>query len=844
MNVLRSWMVLPVIYAVLTGSLWVSAFTPAHATPPVPPAQLFLPSAEDLAALQPENGSFAVIARVRARQEVLKATLIVSTTKMGTLGRREGQSRQEELKALKKGETRQVKIKIPAQPQDGIYRIEAALQIEQNGKTGVVSKGVIIEVVEKGQPRLTTPEELRRTQILHQKQAFQDALARKPKEPDIRLLMDSTVRVPPDLTKNFRPYAGHKQKQAQGSGPPAAIKPYLIDKTKEEKSKDTHLRQKAGVAPEPLIEVKGQVVFEDWYTNIACNPYDPNDPYYPCIPGPPPVLTPLANATITVIVDTALGYDLVVDETVTDENGEWEVYADPSLEGADIYYTVRLGNDSFDVRDDTGNDYVWYSATRTASGIVNYGQEAFTTNPEAAQVFAIINRGWNHIVTEGGQDPGHIDIQYPDICQSINLSCWDPAVEIVRIESSENDGPDVILHEYGHALMYYAFGGISFGYGAAGHSFADKEQDPSVAYSEGWATAFALATCPDGNFAWHEAPYEYPADEWPVCNADYDYGVSIEFFCHDCDADPDSDGDGITDDNRLGWLHEGRIAAAINDFVDAPNDDNGGDEDRGGANGGEDANENDRISLATIYHDHMWGYLHYNFIEFIGALQSDLSSTSLSLASDIQIYNYTALPAPEIELQCVASKVAMAKSPDYEAVLDGLRAFRDRLLKPLQAGRQRMQSYYSHSPEMAVLLIGSPDVRRAAQVIIEHFSEIGRSLRSPEGQKRLAGSREPVLPKLVSEAIGQVSSLIEAKGSAELKKDMAEALAFLKTFDGMTIAQADRHVSTLERVREGRGMPVVQPMKFGPASRKVDWTLIRKNLPDSETKNSPDETPH
>lgn len=841
MNRLRSWLVKPLLCAVMACSLIALVLIPAYATPPAPPVQLLLPESKNLVTLQPEKGFFMVPARVLARKEVGKVTLMVTTTKTGALGRREAQARQEELKALGRGETRQVTIRIPALAKDGIYRIEAALQIERNGQTGVVSKGVIIEVVEKGQPRLTTPDELRQTQVLQQKQAFQNALARKPDQPDIRLLMDRTVPVPHDLAKHFKPYTGPEQKQTQGSGPPAAIKPYLMNKTKVEKPKDAHLRQKAGIAP-PLIEVKGQVVFEDWYTNIACNPYDPNDPYYPCTPGPPNVLTPLANATVTVLIESP--YAVGIDTTVTDENGEWVVYIDPSWEGSSLYYTVSLGNESFDVRDAAGNDYVWYSATRTASGIENFGQETFTTNAEAAQVFAVINRGWNHIVTEGGQDPGHIDIQYPDICPSVNLSCWDPAVEIVRIESSENDGPDVILHEYGHALMYYAFGGISFGYGAAGHSFEDKEQDPSVAYSEGWATGFALAVCPDGNFAWHEAPYEYPADEWPVCDADYDYGESIEFFCHDCDADPDSDGDGITDDNRLGWLHEGRIAAALNDFVDEPDDDNGGDEDRGGANGGEDANANDRISLATIYRDHMWGFLYYNFPDFIISLQSDLSSTSRSLTADIQVYNYTALPTPEIELQCVASKVAMAKSPDYETVIDGLRTFRDRMLKPLQTGRRLMQTYYSHSPEMAILLIGSPEARQAAQVIIRHFSELGQSLSSPQGQKQMASSRESVLPRHVSGAIGQVSSLIEAKGSAELKRDMAEALAFLKTFDGMTVAQADQHISTLEKVREGRGMTVVQPMKFAPASQNADWALIRKNLPGDETRKAPKETSH
>ncbi|MDH4193474.1 MAG: hypothetical protein OEV70_04915, partial [Nitrospirota bacterium] len=159
--------------------------TSANAIPPTPPVQLELPKAEGLAALIPEKGMFTVPVRVLVHQDVAKLTLIVRTNKMGMLGWREGQVKDYALKGLGKAEPQTIEIKIPLQEKDGLYRVEAAVQIEQKGKTGVVSKGVLIQVVEKGRQRLTTPAELRRTQVLQKKQAFQEALAGKPKQPDI-----------------------------------------------------------------------------------------------------------------------------------------------------------------------------------------------------------------------------------------------------------------------------------------------------------------------------------------------------------------------------------------------------------------------------------------------------------------------------------------------------------------------------------------------------------------------------------------------------------------------------------------------------------------------------------
>jgi hypothetical protein len=814
--------------SLLIGTEFLSPF--AQATPPTPPVEVQLPKAEKLVALQPEKGAFTVPVRVLVHQNVSQLKLIVRTTPMGVLGRREGQGSDYPLKGLEKGKSQTVEVKVPAQEKNGLFRIEAAIQIEREGKTGVVNKEVLIQIVEQGRQRLTTPADLRRTQVLQKQRAFQEALAKKPKNPDIRLLMDNLVPVLPDLSKNIKPHSGPKPKRAEAAGLSAAIKPYILDKTKNSKTKDHPLPSKPGLGLPQLsssIQLRGQVVFEDWYTNTPCNQNNPNDPYYPCNPGPPPVLTGLSNATIWLTGESPERVGEILADTVTDENGNWVVYLDPTYEGSTVSYTVILDNDSFNVRDATGNEYFMTSSTRTATGIVDFGQEAFTTNIEAAQVFSTINHGWNHITTEGGQDPGFIAVQYPDTCpfsDGTNGSCWDSS--IVRLAAETNMGPDVILHEYGHALLHYALGELPSGL----HSFSDLEQDSGIAFNEGGATAFALSFCPDGAFQWEEWRYQDPAGGWPLCTAvNFAYGERIEDFSFN------------NGQNRKGQLHEGRVAAAMTDFLDASNDDNRGNEDQG-KTGYEDANENDRISLATIYRDSMWGYAFGDFINYFIQLRSNLTASKQTLADDIMTYNWMSWPitVPVPETLCVASKVAMAMSPEYAKVLDGLRAFRDRVMKPIVVGRHWMQSYYSHSPEMAVLLIGDSEARKAGQIIVEHFSGIGQTLKESQGLERLSQSRESVLPPRVMESIKTISKVIQAKGSKDLKQKLVEVRELLKPFEGLSVSQAAQKVSKMEKAGRGKDTPRVQPLKFAPESQQVDWDLIKKNIPKGEWPGTPE----
>lgn len=812
----------------LIGSVFISLI--AHATPPTPPVQLILPKIEELAVLKPQDRSFMVPAQVRVHQIVHKLTLVVRTKRIGIVGKLEGDSQSYPLMGVSKGETHRVEIKIPTREKDGLYRVEAALQVEHKGKTGIVSKGVIIQVVEKGQQRLTTPLELRRMQVSKQNQSFQEQLIKKPKQPEIRLLMDQLIPVPDDRRSQIQPYRGLKHQQVKGTRPPAVFNPYILNKIQRDKTEGG--QPSSGLKPAPVpplfFLMGGQVVFEDWYTHIPCNPFDPNDQYYPCDPGPPKVLTPLANASITIWLDGGGAFDSVIAVTETDENGGWSYRLDPAYTGSDVYYSVSLENEKFNVRDATGSQYLWASTPRNVNnqvGSLAFGQEVLETNQEAAQIFAVIDRGWNHIVTEGGQDPGLIAAQYPDSCllsDGTISSCWDSSQEVVKLEAGTSDSPDTILHEYGHALLHYAFG-HSIGGGL--HSFSDLEQDSGIAFNEGWANAFALSVCPDGWFSGNEGSYEDP-EEWPACTIQPD-GYALQNDGYEW-----IEGFKLLSQNRKGERHEGRVAAAITDFLDAPNDDNGGNEDLG-KNGYQDANENERISLSTIYQDSMWGYDFGDFISYFIQLRANLTSSKQVLADEIMTYNWMNWPitGPVI---CVASKVAMAMSPEYAKVLDGLRSFRDKVMKPMVVGRHWMQSYYSHSPEMAVLLIGDSEARKAGQIIVEHFAGIGQRLKESQGLERLSQSKESVLPPRVMESIKTISKVIHAKGSKELKQKLAEVRELLRPFEGLSVSQAAQKVSKMQKAGREKDAPRVQPLKFAPGSQQVDWDLIKKNVPKGE----------
>ena len=225
----------------------------------------------------------------------------------------------------------------------------------------------------------------------------------------------------------------------------------------------------------------------------------------------------------------------------------------------------------------------------------------------------------------------------------------------------------------------------------------------------------------------------------------------------------------------------------------------------------------------------MWGFVHNDFLEFWISLAGDLSGTTSSQAGDIMQYNWMSIP---IEVSCAATKVTVAKRSNHADLLSGLRYFRDHALKPLPSGRRMIQSYYSHSPQLAMLLIRNPKAREAGLVIIEHFSKLGHAFANNKALKHMLDSDILVIPPKVESAISTVTEVIKQKGSDDLQRELVLLRQVLDEYKGVSIHVAVNKLSSIDKEDTGQIMTVVNPHMLAPGGPKVDWDLIRKNLPD------------
>lgn len=750
---------------------------PGFATPPTPPAQLSI-DAEAIARLSPRDGRFSVPVRVVQGEGV--SGLVVNVRLVTTDPIKPVEVERERLRIDQKDRAGMKEVRIPAAPEDGVYRVEIDLSGSiDDGREGIIDRAVLYLIREGGRHRLVLPVDLRREQTQRLQGEFHKRLTEAPDRPDVRLLSPATVRVPDELARTAVVLDDRPAIVVRGAGPSEEIRRYTVDRTED-----------AWAESDP-ITVRGRIVYLDFEGTWR----------------------PMVNVSVNVYDDDTFG-DEHLGTTVTDWSGNWSFSVNNDdgwlQDGRDIYYKFHLGNTRWDVHDDDGDQYRWQSAVvgDVSDGtVIDYGSETGSTNATAMQVFGIINLGWDHITSAGGQDPGYIEIKHP-------TSKTFHSGGVVNITSGDNDGPDTILHEYGHGLMYRAFGNTSISPGGA-HGFDDDSQDPGLAYSEGWASGFMLSLCPDGMYNWHEGSSEGPG-EWPVCSNQSDTGRSVEQF---------SDGG-----NRVGERNEGRVAAAINDFRDVPNDDNGGSENRGRGDE-EDANSGNRVSLATVYRDSMWGYVHDDFVQFWIMFAGNLSGTTRTRADDIMQYNWMSVP---IEVSCVASKVTASQSENAESLLDGLRSFRDGALKQTTAGRRWIQAYYSHSPELAGLLLGDRESRKSALVIIENFSRLGSAISSRAEMERLIDADTQLMPPHVKEAIDRIAKLINERGSPELQKELGVLLHDLESIEDMSLREILLRAERKTSSKKDALLPTVDPSQLNDASRKADWDRIRQYLSQEE----------
>jgi len=638
----------------------------------------------------------------------------------------------------------------------GRYELVAKIQGKIKENEGFSDKMVRHIFLDKGgKYRILTGKQLIRERRRKRENAFKEQLKIDPENPRIRLLYKDTIKVPDEVVSKIQRHKVKTPLEVRPQGPSEYIKKFIRESADK------------SWAPEDPITVLGCLVFLD---------HDG-------------VWRPLVNVSVN-LYDEETGSDDHLGVTATDWNGNWSFSVNNDdgwgADGRDIYYTFKLENTRIRVQDCDGIDstYTWASAVHdnlSDGTVLNFGTETGAENPKTMQIWNMLNLAWVHAATAGGRDPGFVDTCYPED----GGTHWDRFWEEIDIGEEYNDGPDVVTHEYGHALMWYAYGDDSPSPGGS-HSFGDINQDPGLAWGEGWATGFMLSLRPDGVYNWHEG----------------DSGRDIENF---------------SSSNRDGNRHEGRVAAAINDMRDFPNDDNGGDLDRG-RNGYGDNNSSNRVPLSKMLNDTLWGSYHDDFEDFWYSLSGELTSDQRTLAHEIMPYNWMDVSQAR---SCVASKAVVAESDNSEQTLEGLRKFRDLALKEFAGGRELINMYYRNSPELALILLRNQRLRKDVIRIVNHFSQLGYTFTSNKRLKKLSESRKAVVDANMMETIKSVIRQVEEKGSRKLRNDLLHVKRAVESIQGLDIRTLQEKVADAQMKRQKVYKKRLQRSAFNPNSYKA-----------------------
>jgi hypothetical protein len=716
----------------------------ALAVPPTPPAFIVLEEKIIEGQLEESQG----MVNLQVRIEVSRGVKTIEV--MALLGRIEGP-----LPSVKKEpifqETRKVEraeglsLSVPIKiAEPGHYEVEIRIEGQLSETDGFSDRKIRHVVVdEKGAFRIMTGKQFIREKREERESRFRQHLEENPDSPDIRLLFGAATQVPDEIVEQVRPLdvPAHKRLEVYPVGPSEFLQQYTIDMSEE------------SWQPEDPITVRGRLVYLDFDG----------------------VWRPLVNVSVNVW-DDDFGPDEHLGVTGTNWNGDWSMSVNNN----------KLENTRIRVQDCDGIDstYEWESGVHDdlSDGIVlDFGTQTGVEWPNTMQIWGHLNLAWNHAVTAGGQDPGFVDTCYPED----GGTHWDRFWEEIDIGEEFNDGPDVVTHEYGHAIMWYAYGDDNPSPGGS-HTFDDCPQDQGLAWSEGWATGFMLSARPDGTYTWHEGGGSR----------------NIENFNASC---------------QTGEANEGRVAAAINDMRDAPNDCNGGTLNRG-RDGYCDDNSANRVGLATMLRDTLWNSWHDDFLDFWYGLAGELTSAQRPPAHEIMYYNWMSVTEPG---SCAASRVAAREARKPETMLDGLRSFRNIGMKGFSGGEQLINMYYRNSPEIAIILLRDGELREQALSVMSHFSKLGQTLRRHEALEKRALKDRSVIPGRLMTTIQRLISGLEKNGSPELKQDLHQLRLMMDKNTGLTIREIQQKVGQAKTKHDKTRHQQLRYYRHNPASAEA-----------------------
>ena len=669
---------------------------PSFASQPTPPVGVTVEGVQ-------ADASGRIVARINVTAEVESSGLsLVLRNGDGALKLR---STREALR-IDKGKAQVVEVPI-AVAAAGVHRIDFVVEGRAEGyeKAGTVERRYVVWDG-KSPPRLVSGRELRREKRADVDRRLQERLR---KDPDARASIDDYLRQP--LQKLAKvPRIDESARQALVS-PAAGIEPYeanaIVDKS-------------ADVIRElDPITVTGRL----WYTDRAG------------------ASRPLINATVDIRDSDTFG-DEQLTSVVTGWDGRYSAVVNNDdgwfQNGRDIYIRVRTTNSRFRVQDCAAWPdwtYAWVSDVRSELSdgtVVDFGDLATNVDNEASILFQDLNQGWNFLTATGGQDPGFVDLCWPEDA-SVYSTFW----EEIDIEDGDEVARDIVLHEYGHATMHNAYDGDWPSDTGGPHGFNDILH-PNMAFTEGWGTFIALAVNDDG---------AYDSNGW---------SRAIEGFNH-------SSGHTAAD----GQENEGHVAAGMNDVRDRGSDGNC-------ANGGAcDPSGADAASFAQIWRDAFWRSKADNFGEFWPRLCAELDSTQGSVAVRALAFN-----AIDVDTCKCSVKLALAANATAEADVKELRTMRDRGLRNTELGQRIIALYYRHTGEVSGLLAKDEGLRRSAALLFARAAQGSRLLLADgKGDGVLLDAEHA---RLAREFIARVQD----RGSPALRRDFAEVRRLVDGFEG------------------------------------------------------------
>jgi hypothetical protein len=639
------------------------------------------------------------VLRITAQVEVSGATLLVRTPR--------GVSADSARRALTLPPRRPIELRVTLQAdRPGTYRVHFDIEARARGyETAGTSERRYLVADGRGPARIVTGHDLRR----EQRSAIADSLKRAlATDPGADATLDGYLagrvarpsgEAPADTT-------------VQALAPPAAgIEPYdrVVDRSRE---------VQRDLDP---ITVRARFFHRDRAGTLR----------------------PYVNATIDVR-DSDTGPDEQLVSVVTDWDGRFTAVVNNDdgwfQNGRDIYVRIRAANSRFQTQDCSYSPdwtYAWETDVRSdlSDGtVVDFGSQELVDYGEAAILFQDLNQGWNYLTATGTQDPGFVDLCFPE-----NASQYSTFWEEIDIEDGDEVARDIVLHEYGHATMHNAYGGDWPSNTGGAHGFDDVVHQ-NFAWTEGWATFIALAINPDGT---------YHSNGW---------SRAIEAFGH---TTGHSAGDGPR--------NEGHVAAGMNDVRDAAAEGNC-------ATGACDPSGANQAPMATIWRRAFWGSDADNIGEYWPRLCQELATTgqrndavrALGL-NDIAVRNCV----------CVIRDLFL-RAAGGDSVVRDLQEFRDLALQPTPSGRRIVDLYYRHSAEVAALALRDPELRAAAETLFRRAAGARRELESGKGDAVLLDQRHAELARTLI-------ARLQRRGSAELVQDLELVKDLVDDFEGLRV---------------------------------------------------------